>query len=725
MSRWQYHSHQNHSFSRTPAMSLAQHQAAGQTFARETLLQLPDGTTLRMAEAYIPLLVAFTHEDKAAKGLRKGRTAQDQTDAVYFTALETVRDNRVLLLTGSSGSGKTTFAKYLCHRSVAGTEQRKGQSETSPVYRNEQGLVLHEKWEELAAGKVVGCYFDLSQLISQDNSSSSINDILGKLMQEAKDNNLALVITLDNAEVLGEHDLQLLTSLIKTVKQPETDTRLVLLADAQACGSWKTPASVTRLSLLSLLAVQRSHVVSRWLGSQGEGAKDSTATVGTGHAASNPALFTLALQSRNTGGNAEDIVDTWISAHVDSQDVAQALERQALGSIIDSSAAGSPLTTVPGYTALSTRIIRSIIASRHFSQLPVADILQLYETASSNVDTLIQSVLARLNQAQRQDVISAFLASRSQHAQRGALLVADFVEDNDDTTAGMLKVHMIDIVSQGHLTVDERVRAGRIISRLGDTRDLQSLADVPAGDFTFGAEAHENSQPVSQMRLPEFKIGRFPVVNRDYLYFVSETGREWHSPDKNDRKRRNFPATDLTWHDARAYCAWLTLLWQEEDRITANEEVRLPTEPEWERAARENGVVNVDEEPQVYPWGNDWDADASNNDETGLNSTCSVGLFPKGKSPYGCHDMTGQAWEWCSTLWGTDMATPQYKYPYTLEDGREDVDAPDAVRRVLRGGCFSSGRTKATCTYRGSLEASGFWRGNGFRVVVAPVKTGH
>lgn len=717
-------------------MSLAQHRAAGQAFARETLLQLPDGTKLSMAEAYIPLLIAFTHEDKAAKGLRKGRTAQYQTDAVYFTVLEAVRDNRVLLLTGPSGSGKTTFAKYLCHRSVAGTKQRKDQSETSPVYRNEQGLVLYERWEELVAGKVVGYYFDLSQLISQDEAASSVNGIFCGLMQEAKGSSLELVIVLDNAQVLGGDNLRLLTSLIGTIEQSETDTRLVLLADAQTCGSWKTPASVTRLSLLPLLAVQRAHAVSRWLRSQDEGATGPTATAGTGNAASNPALFALALQSRNIGDNTENIVDTWISTHVDSQEAVQALERQSPENILSSSVVGSPPTTMPEHPALSTCVVRSIIASRHVSQLPAAAILQLYETASSNVDTLIRSVLARLIQAQRQDVISAFLASTSQHAPRGALLVADFVEDNDDTAVDKPKVHMLDIISQGHLTVEERVRAGRISSRLGDTRDLQALADVPAGDFTFGADAHENSRPVSQMRLPGFKIGRFPVVNRDYLRFVSEAGRDWHSPDKNDRERRNFPATDLTWHDARAYCAWLTLMWRKQGTITANEEVRLPTEPEWERAARgdhvanqaparENGVVDVDEEPQVYPWSDDWDADASNNDETGLNSICPVGLFPKGKSPYGCHDMTGQAWEWCSTLWGTDMATPQYKYPYTLEDGREDVDAPDAVRRVLRGGCFSSGRTKATCTYRGSLEASGFWRGNGFRVVVALLKTNH
>ena len=80
--------------------------------------------------------------------------------------------------------------------------------------------------------------------------------------------------------------------------------------------------------------------------------------------------------------------------------------------------------------------------------------------------------------------------------------------------------------------------------------------------------------------------------------------------------------------------------------------------------------------------------------------------------------MAGQVWEWCLTLWGEDMARPSFAYPWR-DDGRESYDAPDAVRRVLRGGCFSSGPAKANVAYRGSLEAGGFWRGNGFRIVVA------
>lgn len=80
--------------------------------------------------------------------------------------------------------------------------------------------------------------------------------------------------------------------------------------------------------------------------------------------------------------------------------------------------------------------------------------------------------------------------------------------------------------------------------------------------------------------------------------------------------------------------------------------------------------------------------------------------------------MAGQIWEWTTTLWGNDMATPSFAYPYR-DDGRENLGAPADIRRVLRGGCFSSTSVKACCTYRGSLEPNGFWRGNGFRIVVS------
>jgi len=242
------------------------------------------------------------------------------------------------------------------------------------------------------------------------------------------------------------------------------------------------------------------------------------------------------------------------------------------------------------------------------------------------------------------------------------------------------------------------------------------MVDVPAGWVTMGCASNPNSAPLHRLPLAGFRIGAYPVTNARYAAFVAATGRAWLSTDGHLPERANRPATDLTWHDARAFCAWLTPLWRRAGRIAPDTMLRLPTEPEWERAAR--GDRPAPPTGFVHPWGETWDDDRVNGETTGLNDSCAVGLFPRGRSPWGCEDMAGQVWEWCSTLWGEDMARPDFAYPWR-DDGREARDAPDRVRRVLRGGCFSSGPAKANVAYRGSLEANGFWRGNGFRIVAS------
>jgi len=255
-----------------------------------------------------------------------------------------------------------------------------------------------------------------------------------------------------------------------------------------------------------------------------------------------------------------------------------------------------------------------------------------------------------------------------------------------------------------------RRRAGEAIAQLGDPRDLERLVTVDAGQYSMGSDLHPNSAPAHRVNLPAFRIAAFPVTCAAYQTFIDDTGRPWVSANGRASERANHPATDLTWHDAWAYCDWLTVRWRPEGRIAASDIVRLPTEREWEAAAR--GPTGT-----TYPWGDDWASDHANDEETGFNDTCTVGLFPEGASAAGCLDMAGQVWEWGTTLWGGDMTTPHFRYPWAM-DGREALDAGPTVRRVLRGGCFSSGRAKANAVYRGSLEPSGFWRGNGFRIVV-------
>ena len=114
-----------------------------------------------------------------------------------------------------------------------------------------------------------------------------------------------------------------------------------------------------------------------------------------------------------------------------------------------------------------------------------------------------------------------------------------------------------------------------------------------------GSVLQATSSPPHRVAVGAFRIGRYPVANRLYRRFMVASGRRWDSPWRDERSRDNAPATDLTWRDAVACCAWLTEIWRAEGRIGGGETVRLPTEPEWEWAAR--GAQPWDEAAPVHP----------------------------------------------------------------------------------------------------------------------------
>jgi formylglycine-generating enzyme required for sulfatase activity len=196
----------------------------------------------------------------------------------------------------------------------------------------------------------------------------------------------------------------------------------------------------------------------------------------------------------------------------------------------------------------------------------------------------------------------------------------------------------------------------------------------------------------------------------------------------------NHPVVGITWYEALAFTRWLTEVWQQQGFLPKDWKVQLPSEAEWEKAAR--GVLKIPENPvvfrinnivgveglpplrdnprsyRIYPWEGDFDPDKANIGETGIGSTSSVGCFPGGASPHGVLDMSGNVWEWTRSL---------YKdYPYDSKDGRENLDAPDDIRRVPRGGAFNFDHSGARCAFRYG-EDPDVWNGNiGFRVVVSP-----
>ncbi len=669
--------------------------AEAKAFAQAPLLGLPDGSVADLASGYIPLLVNFTFEDKAAKGLRKLKDQAEPEPAVYFTALEMVRDNPAIILVGETGSGKTSFARHLASRLATGASAMLPQA----VARNDLGAVHEEHWD---LENIAPVYMTVTgpqtfeDLLEQTGARAVFDDLT------LADADITILIILDAIEAAVDRGPHLLAEAL-AFQKAHARVRLLALGEISTVKSWPLPADCVRYDLLPLLKSQRVEAAARLAGLD-----LARSNVALGSAAGNPAQFAMAMSAGDAGETAEAITDRWV-ARIAGDDktmgVLCGLAFDALSGKSDDPAL-FPVTRV-----------RQLLAARHLSSEPAHKAVLPFRAFPALWAPVLRGLSNRLSGTQAADrLIEALLGGEGDNMLRGALLAADLVTETSPLRE-RIAAHLLAIITNGALSAAQREQAARTLSRWGDPRDLQALVDVPAGTFMFGSDTHPNSAPPHAVTVGAFKIGIYPVTNRDYRAFVEETNRLWRSPDGLAEDRRTTPATDLTWRDARAYCDWLTGRWRAQGRISADEIVRLPTEPEWERAARgdqpDKGADMV-----IYPWGTEWREDASNSEEAGFNTTCAVGLFPKGKSPYGCYDMAGQVWEWATTLWGEDMATPHYKYPYA-DDGREEPDAGPSIRRVLRGGCFSSGKLKACCTYRGSLEPDGFWRGNGFRIVVA------
>ena len=138
----------------------------------------------------------------------------------------------------------------------------------------------------------------------------------------------------------------------------------------------------------------------------------------------------------------------------------------------------------------------------------------------------------------------------------------------------------------------------------------------------------------------------------------------------------------VSWVEAVAYCRWLSK--------QTGIEFRLPSEAEWEKAARGAGG-------RIYPWGNTWEAGRCNSAEAGLNHTTPVGQYPNGASPCGALDMAGNVWEYCATQW-------HKPYPYQLEDEWQTAYLEaHAWNREGRGGSNRNNSAIVRGTYRGGV----------------------
>jgi hypothetical protein len=201
---------------------------------------------------------------------------------------------------------------------------------------------------------------------------------------------------------------------------------------------------------------------------------------------------------------------------------------------------------------------------------------------------------------------------------------------------------------------------------------------VPAGEFQMGSDNGEDDEkPVHTVYLDEYQIGEYEVTNRQYAQCVkagicSSPANKRYTAQDYERH----PVTDVSWYDANDYCDWVG--------------GRLPTEAEWEKAARGT-------DGRTYPWGEGIDCTLANysgkdnGNDFCVGDTTPVGSYESGKSPYGAYDMAGNVWEWTSSLY--------MGYPYDVSDGREELSSSDL--RVLRGGSWDGNDNYVRSANRG------------------------
>ncbi len=192
----------------------------------------------------------------------------------------------------------------------------------------------------------------------------------------------------------------------------------------------------------------------------------------------------------------------------------------------------------------------------------------------------------------------------------------------------------------------------------------------------------------------------------------------WDSLSYEDWTGPNQPVIGVSWFEARAYCAWLNLqlVGSHEPSRESRLIVRLPSEAEWEAAAR--GLTG-----RRYPWGSDFKVDLANTVEGRVLKVTPVGSYPGGAAlDSGAMDMSGNVWEWTVSLWGTEAEQPdaRFRYPYNPGREREDETAGAAVLRVVRGGSWYDQLRLARCAFRYWNPSVSRYDNVGFRVVQGP-----
>lgn len=225
--------------------------------------------------------------------------------------------------------------------------------------------------------------------------------------------------------------------------------------------------------------------------------------------------------------------------------------------------------------------------------------------------------------------------------------------------------------------------------------DNVKMVPIPAGEFQMGdsLDGMSLALPVHRVYLDAFFIDAYEVTNAQYRKFMDATNhqapREWNNPNFN---AANHPVVGVTWHDAIAYATWVGK--------------RLPTETEWEKAAR-GGIIG-----RRYPWGNELKQNDANYNGVGEKDqwsyTSPVGSFTP--NDYGLYDMVGNACEWCMDWYDSNY--------YSISPNLDPAGPNAGTYRVLRGGSWHSSSESYLCVaYRHYSHPGGTSDCFGFRCV--------
>lgn len=332
-----------------------------------------------------------------------------------------------------------------------------------------------------------------------------------------------------------------------------------------------------------------------------------------------------------------------------------------------------------------------------------------------------------------------------------------------------LRLRLAAALQAAELNVDERAEAGRILGRLGDPRpeviaaEAIQFCEVPAGLFWMGSDRSgiqifDDENPCHQVVIPyHYNISRGLITQAQFAEFVEDggyheahywseaavnqvwrAGQIFDSHDDTPRSRPyeygepfdlpNHPVIGVTWYEALAFTRWLTERLHAIGRIPDRLLLQLPSEAEWEKAAR--GGLDIPTSPcvglpgvrstvemqkntnpqRVFPWGDVIDPNLVNYIDTGIGATNAAGVFALGASPYGVLEMSGTVWEWTRSM--------HRLYPYHPADGRENLASSHS--RVLRGGSFHDHENSVRCTMRSEAYPGDHSADCGFRIVLTP-----